>query len=93
MSEYCKNCAGVAERYEDQADRLDKRIRALEAAADAVKAHVAGRSAIEAWYKKWKPDYYAEYGLPSTEGSSMRYFLMDHAAQLLESQAETEGKQ
>lgn len=31
MSEYCSNCAGVAERYEDQVDRLDKRILALEA--------------------------------------------------------------
>ena len=40
MSEYCKNCAGVAERYEDQVDRLSKRIAQLESQNASLTAEV-----------------------------------------------------
>jgi hypothetical protein len=67
----------------NELDRLYRLEWAFATAREAITASVAGTAAIEEWYVKRKPEYYRKYGLPTTEASSLRCFLMEHAAQLL----------
>lgn len=53
----------------------------LQCLKEAVACH-GNTSEIEKWYKKWKPDYYEEYGVPTTVQYSLSCFLMDHAFEL-----------
>ena len=49
---------------------------------EAIAAH-GDTDRIEEWYKKYKPEYYKDYGLPVAAQYSLSCFLMDHTMGLL----------
>jgi len=51
-------------------------------AKEAIEAHGNTEKTID-WYKRWMPEYYKKYGLPTTVQYSLSCILMDHALKII----------
>lgn len=62
----------------------------LECLKEAVASH-GNTDRTRKWYKKWKPKYYVEYGIPTTTQYSLSCVLMRHAFELCYADPENLG--